>query len=254
MTTELNNDIYPNQMRRKCVNILFALGVIVLPCLLYEMKNKDGLILMIPLIFTLYSLLVNRKRQLLKYSWPVLPVLAYLVVRGFENSLDWDYLYTWKFWGTLLTITSLLLLGYFIGFFALKWKAIQRNYLLTILMTVSFALAVLSINVSLPFQFFAVGFIYLAAPYLAYYYITQKKYMTWIIILPFVVLYALSILFEGASPRCYPVAFIPIVSAGIYCLSLLLAKPVNWTLLAGYAAFLLYGWFAGMECYFQWIK
>ncbi|MDR2008929.1 MAG: hypothetical protein LBQ22_00405 [Bacteroidales bacterium] len=239
---------------KKYVNLLFALGIIVLSCLLYEMKNKDGLVLMIPLMFTLYSLIVNRKAQLLKNTWPVLPVLIFLVIRGFENNLDWTYLHAWRFWMSLLVITGLLLLGFFIGFFAVKWKTIQRNYLLTILMIVSFALAVLSIKIGLTFQFFAVGFIYLAAPYFAYYYITQKKYVAWIIILPFVLLYAFAILFEDASIQCYPNAFIPIVSAGMYCLIRLLAKPVNWVLLAGYMMFLLYGGFAGMECYFRWIE
>jgi hypothetical protein len=254
MKNELSTDISLNRMREKYVNILFALGAIVLSCLFYEMKNKEMWVFMIPFVFTLYSLIVNRKTQLLKNSWPVLPVLIYLVARGFENSFDWTYLYAWKFWGTLLTITSQLLLGFFIGCFALKWKTIQRNYPLVILTVVSFALAILSIHVSLQFQFFAVGFIYFAAPCLAYYYITQKKYVAWIIILPFVLLYALSILFEDATIRCYPNAFIPIVSASMYCLIRLLAKPVNWVLLAGYVAFLLYGWYAGMECYFRWVE
>jgi hypothetical protein len=247
MKNKLNNDVSPNQMRKKYVNVLFALGAIALSCLCYEMNYKEMYVFIIPLVFLLYSLIVNRRTQLLKYSWPVLPVLIYLVVRGFENGFNWDYLHTWRFWVILLTITGTLLLSYFIGFFALKWKVVQKHYPLVILTIISFALAVLSIHISLQFQFFAVGVIYLAAPCFAYYYITQKEHVAWIVILPFVLLYLSTLLFFGGSTLCYPIAFIPIVSAAMYCLIRSLTKPVNWILLAGYMAGLLYCWYAGFE-------
>ena len=101
-------------MKKSGVVFLFALGVIVLSCIFYEMKNKEMCAFIIPLVFVLYSLVVNRKAQRLKNVWPVLPVLAYLVVRGFENNLNWAYLHTWNFWVILLIITDMLLLGYFI--------------------------------------------------------------------------------------------------------------------------------------------
>jgi hypothetical protein len=239
MKNELNNNVSLNQRKNKYVNVLFALGLIVLSCLFYEMKNKEMCAFVIPLVFILYSLVVNRKAQRLKNAWPVLPVLVYLVVRGFENNLDWAYLHTWNFWSALLIITSMLLLGYFIGFFALRWKVIQKNYLLTILTIVSLALALLAGNVNSQFQFFAVGVIYFVAPYLAYYYITQKKYAAWIIILPFVLVCAFSVFVEE-SIQSHQFIVMSIMSAGMYCLIRLLPKPINWVLLAGYVVFLLY--------------
>jgi hypothetical protein len=253
MKTKLNSDVSPNQKKGQYVNILLALGVIVLSCLFFEIIYREMYAFTIlPLVFLLYSLIVNRKAQHLKNTWPVCLVVAYFFVRGFGNNLDWA-LFRWDMWAGLLVFTVLMLLGYFIGFFALKWKVIQKNYLLTILTTVSFALAALAININLQFQFFAVGLIYLVAPCLACYYITQKKYVAWVIILPFVLLHILSILFEDVSIRAYPVVLIPIVSAGIYCLTRLVAKPVKWVLPAGYVVLLLYGWCSGMEWYFQWV-
>ena len=218
-----SSDISSNQMKGKYINMLFALGVIVLSCLFYEMKNKDMLILMIPLAFLLYSLVVNRKAQRLKNAWPVLPVLAYLVVRGFENNLNWAYLHTWNFWAILLIITGMLLLGYFIGFFVLKWKVIQKNYLLTILTIVALALVLLAGNINSQLQFFSVGFIYFAAPSLACYYITQKKYVAWIIILPFVLVCTFSIFVEGAI-LSYPFIVMSVMSASVYSLIRFVAK------------------------------
>jgi hypothetical protein len=244
MKNELNNNVSSNQKKKKYVNALSALGAIVLSCLFYEMKNKEMYaILILPLVFLLYSLVVHkmdRGAHYLKNTWPVWPVFAYIIVHGAGNNFDWAWLLLWRFWFHLLIIIAPMLLGYFIGFCALKWKVIQKKYLLTMLTIVSFALAAVAILIGWKFQFFAVGFIYLAAPCLAYYYITQKKYVAWIIILPFVLLYSLSILIGDASTRFYPTALIPIVSASIYCLIRLLPKPVNWVLFAGYVAFLLY--------------
>jgi hypothetical protein len=261
MKTKLNNDVSSNQRKGQYINVLFALGAVVLSCLFFEIAHREMyLLLILPLVFLLYSLVVHRKvvvhrkAQHLINTWPVWPVVAYLVVREAGNNFDWAYLLLWGFWFHLLIIIAPMLLGYFIGFCALKWKVIQKKYLLTMLTIVSFALAAMAILISWKFQFFAVGAIYLAAPHLAYYYITQKKYVAWVIILPFVLLFSFCILIEGASARFYPTALIPIVSAGVYCLARLLAKPVKWVLLAIYVLFLLYGWFSGMECYFQWVK
>jgi hypothetical protein len=233
---------------KKFMNLLPSLMAIVIACFLYELRDKATYLRILVFVFMLYALLANKKQQSIKSIWPVLPVLFYVPMRlWFECDA-----HLWRFWQPVLIYAGLILLSYFAGFFILKWKVVQKNYNLALLMLISFALAILSGDISWRFQFFAVGLVYLVAPYIACRYITQKKYVAWVIIAPFMLIYSLAWLFEDGSIYCLPITVMPAVSAGIYYIARLFRQRViTVAVVVCYIVFLAYGWYAGMDNYRQ---
>jgi hypothetical protein len=158
-----------------------------------------------------------------------------------------------RYWTVLLLLAGGILAGFFIGFFALKWKVIRENYRLIALTLLAFILSVASLELHRPFQFFSAGLIYFLAPYIADRYISQKKYAAWIIVAPFIALFGTDALVNGAV-AAYPVAIISLIGAGMYYLLRLFARPLAIAIAVIYMAFLAYGWYAGMDNYNQWVE
>jgi len=231
---------------------IIALCAILTAGILFQMQNKAmyGLILM--LVFLLYSLVANRKKQHIVYVWPILPVLAYIIVR---HSQWFEYIGSERLWFAVFIYAAWALAGYFIGFFASKWKIIRKNYSLVVFTIIVFALSILSGAVNFLFQFFAVGGIYFIAPFIVYHYISHKEHMAWIIAVPFLLVYSLTAwISESTSVYCYPITVIPFVSIGLYYLTRLIKKRTIVIVIASaYMLFLIYGWCAGMKSYINWI-
>jgi thiol-disulfide isomerase/thioredoxin len=145
-----------------------------------------------------------------------------------------------------------MLIGYWLGFFLTKWKWLQTNFNLVVLIIISFALAILPGDFDFTFQFFAVGMIYLIAPYIAYRLKVSQKCFLWLIPLPFLLTYSLSAWLYG-SWSLFPTTVIPIFSSVLYWLNFKSRKRLKTILIGCYILFLGYGWYAGMESFRQWV-
>ncbi|MDR0694107.1 MAG: hypothetical protein LBF81_02250 [Prevotellaceae bacterium] len=238
---------------KKNLSLLLSAGVVILACFLYEiMQHKEMYGTILLCLLMLYALVVNYPKQRISTLFPTLLIVVYFGLSASQWG-SYNLFVNERTWATLLLLTGWVLAGFFIGFFALKWKVVRENYRLIALTLLAFALAIVSLEGYRPFQFFAVGVIYLLAPYIAERYISQKKYTAWIIVAPFVALFGTSALVNGAV-SVYPVVIISIVSAGMYYLLRLPVKPLAITIAVIYTAFLAYGWYAGMNIYIRWVE
>ncbi|GHT53161.1 hypothetical protein AGMMS49982_15440 [Bacteroidia bacterium] len=213
------------------------------------MRNKEmyGLILMS--IFLLYSLIINKRKRNIIYITAALPVFVYIAFRATQGFS----FYHPDLWIVLAIYAVWLLSGFLVGYFLSKWKLVQKHFVLALITVISFILALMPGDFNQIFQFFAVGIVYLVAPYIAFRLGATQKYVPWIIILPFMLVYAVSTLVNGAFPL-YPISIIPVCSVLIYAIvSKIKMRSLKMLILGSYALFLGYGWYAGFESYQQWV-
>ncbi|GAP72306.1 cytochrome c-type biogenesis protein ResA [Candidatus Symbiothrix dinenymphae] len=233
---------------KKYSNFLFSLSAIVISGFLLEMRNKEAYGLILMLIFLLYSLIINKRKRNIIYITAALPVIVYIAFR-FTQGFSFFHPQMW----ILFAIYAVWLLsGFLVGYFLSKWKLVQKHFVVAVITVISFILALMPGDFNQIFQFFAVGIIYLIAPYIASRLGATQKYVPWIIILPFMLVYAASTLINGAF-GLYPIAIIPVCSVLIYVIvSKIKMRSLKMLIFGSYVLFLGYGWYAGFESYQQW--
>ena len=213
--------------------------------------GKMAVITLLTLLFLLYSLAINKSNRRIIYLWVIFPILGYILYylsKGFDN----DFICNQRIWTYTGLHFVLMLVGYMTGFFLSKCKA--KTVYLIILTVLTIFLHVTGNLIGFPISFMTSGIIYLIAPYIAYRFITQKLYISLIIVAPVMLLNLESWL--TASINALPLTLIPICSVGIFYLSFLLRKKriVQVVLISLYMILLVFGWYKGYDDYRQWVS
>jgi hypothetical protein len=232
--------------------IICQVSVIALSCLFGTIwYEKEALLTLLALLFVLYSLSINRKNRRFSFSWTILPVLAYLLCLSFYK---FEYgIQKHGLWLFAAVYIPAMLIGYGTGFFLSKCR--ETTVHISILTVLALILVLLSIFIgNYPFGFMMAGIIYVAAPYLAYRYISQKLHVSMAVITPWIIFNMEP--WSSGSVASLPLTLIPFCSAGIFYLAFLLKQKrmLQMALLTVYTLFLSYMWYCGYEGYMQWIK
>ncbi|MCL2738118.1 MAG: redoxin domain-containing protein [Bacteroidales bacterium] len=217
-------------------------------CFLWGHKQAYPTVLL--LIFFLYSLAINVESRKISYLWVILPVVLYALFR-FSNGFESGYIQDPRLWKIVSLFFVLMLAGYAAGYFLSKCKA--KTVYLTVLIVITLIIHVLGNITSWSLSFMTTGIIFLIAPYIAYRYISQKKYIPLILVAPVMLLNLESWL--SSSIGALPLTLVPLCSVGIYYLVFLLREQrvFQLVLISIYTMFLVYGWYKGFADYRQWI-